>query len=131
MDGGLTAILLDSRTALLRFLSVRGVPRDEAEDLLQEMFLRLETHIIGPVAQPRAYLYRMADNLLLDIRHSAERRAIREREWALAQTGADLQKDERPSAEQTLLARERLALVSQALGLLPGTDCSNISNVPP
>ena len=87
--GGLRAALLENRAALLRFLLARRVAADEAEDILQDLFVKLESHPAGPVAEPRAYLYRMAENLLLDRRRSAGRRTGREEAWATAQLGAD------------------------------------------
>jgi RNA polymerase sigma-70 factor (ECF subfamily) len=115
----LRAAILEYRTALLRFLIARRVPPDEAEDILQDLFLKLETQPAGPVAEPRAYLYRMAENLLLDRRRSAGRRAGREKAWTAAQSGSSMDTDDRPSAEQVLIARERLATVSGALAALP------------
>jgi RNA polymerase sigma-70 factor (ECF subfamily) len=118
-SGGLRAAILEYRTALLRFLIARRVPPDEAEDVLQDLFVKLETHPIGPVAEPRAYLYRMAENLLLDRRRSAGRRAGREQAWTTAQLGSKREADDRPSAEHVLISRERLAIVSGALAALP------------
>ncbi|HEV7661259.1 MAG TPA: RNA polymerase sigma factor [Allosphingosinicella sp.] len=118
-SGGLKALLLENRAALLRFLVARGVPPDEAEDLLQDLFVKLEGQPSGPIAEPRAYLYRMADNLVLDRRRSAGRRSNREKAWVALQAGSSLDADDRPSAEQVLIARERLAAVSHALAELP------------
>ncbi|MDB5697295.1 MAG: polymerase sigma factor, sigma-70 family protein, partial [Alphaproteobacteria bacterium] len=53
----LKATLLADRAALLRFLQARRMTRDEAEDLLQDLFLKLENHDLGAVEDPRAYLY--------------------------------------------------------------------------
>jgi RNA polymerase sigma-70 factor (ECF subfamily) len=50
---------------------------------------------------------------------SEGRRRGREQAWVAAQAGATLEADDRPSPEQALIARERLALVSAALGTLP------------
>lgn len=119
MNGGLKALLLANRPALLRFLAARRVAPDEAEDLLQDLFVKLESQAVGPVAEPRAYLYRMLDNLLLDRRRSAGRRAGREEAWRAARSGLALDIDDRPSAERQLIDRERLASVSSALAALP------------
>ena len=115
---GLQAVLLDQRAALLRFLAARGAA-DEAEDVLHDLFVKLGRSVTAPVADPRAYLYRMADNLLLDRRRSAGRRTIRERAWTAEQLDVVSALDERPDAEQTLIQREQLALVSHALSALP------------
>src|SRR3954470_634578 len=117
--GLLRAALIEHRAALLRYLIARRVPAEEAEDILQDLVVKLAGHGSGPVAEPRAYLYRMAENLLLDRIRSEGRRRGRERAWVSAQAGAALDTDDRPSPEQALIARERLALVSAALAALP------------
>lgn len=86
---------------------------------MQDLFVKLAGRKLGPVAEPRAYLYRMLDNLLLDRRRSAGRRAGREQAWTAAQAGAAPEMDDRPSIERQLIDRERLALVSAALTALP------------
>ena len=73
----------------------------------------------GPVAEPRAYLYRMTANLLFDRRRTAARRTERERHWTETQTGPDQELDDRPTAEQELAAREELDIVSRVIGALP------------
>lgn len=57
---GLLAVLMDMRPALLRYLGLRGAAPDEAEDILQNMALKIADAALGPVDQPKAYLYRMA-----------------------------------------------------------------------
>jgi RNA polymerase sigma factor (sigma-70 family) len=111
--------MIEHRAALLRYLVARRVPADEAEDILQDLFVRVETVAKGPVAEPRAYLYRMTDNLLLNRRRSAARRSVREQAWTVAQAGPISGADDRTSVEQDLIARERLAAVSNALSALP------------
>jgi RNA polymerase sigma factor (sigma-70 family) len=119
VDGLLGAALIAHRAALLRYFIARRVPPDEAEDILQDLVVKLASHASGPVAEPRAYLYRMAENLLLDRIRSDGRRRGREQAWVAAQAGATLETDARPSPEQALIARQRLALVSAALATLP------------
>jgi len=53
---GLEAVYLASRDALLRFLRAHGAG-EAAEDLLNELWLRLRDARPGPVARPLAYLY--------------------------------------------------------------------------
>ena len=77
---GLEAVLLANRPRLLRFLQAHGAG-DAAEDLLQELWLKLSRAHTGPVAQPLSYLYRAANNLMLD-RHRSQRQAERrEQDW--------------------------------------------------
>lgn len=117
--GGLKAAFLDNRAALLRYLCARRVPVDEAEDILQDLFVKLEGLKPGPVAEPRAYLHRMAENLLHDRRRSAGWRTSREEAWMASQLGVTREADGRPSAERELIAREELKLISAALAALP------------
>jgi len=116
---GLKAAFLDNRAALLRYLCARKVPADEAEDILQDLFVKLEGLKPGPIAEPRAYLYRMAENLLFDRRRTAGWRSSREQAWVAAQLGGVREADTKPSAERALIAREELAQVNAALSALP------------
>lgn len=112
---GLLAVFLDARTALLRFLTARGATPDEAEDVLQDIYLKLRSDRSGPVAEPRAYLYRMTANQWLDRRRAAMRRDRREAAW-LGDTG-DI--DDRPAADARLIAADNLSRVRAALDALP------------
>ncbi|WP_340316425.1 RNA polymerase sigma factor [Rhizorhabdus argentea] len=116
-DNGLKAVFLGSRPALMRFLAARGAGAD-AEDLLQELWLKASAAQSGPIASPLAYLYRMADNLMLDRRREAQRRLRRDDAWSDAAGGAMPGISDQPSAERVLLARERLRLVDQMLEAL-------------
>lgn len=116
---GLQAAVLTYRAELLRFLTARRAPADEAEDILQDLYLKAGTLDSRPVAQPRAYLYKITANLLFDRRRTAAHRANRERLWTEAQLGPDSEIDDRPSAEQELAAREELRIVAQAVATLP------------
>ena len=58
---GLEAVFMENRAALLRFLRARGAA-EHAEDLLQEMWIKASAGASGPIADPLAYLYRVARN---------------------------------------------------------------------
>ena len=116
---GLQAAVLKYRAELLRFLTARRAAADEAEDILQDLYLKVGTLDSGPVAQPRAYLYKMTANLLFDRRRTAAHRANRERLWTEAQLGPEKEIDDRPSVEQALAAREELRIVAEAVATLP------------
>lgn len=114
----LKSLFLASRPALLRFLRARGATADEAEDVVQELYLKLEAQPTGSVAEPRAYLYRMADNLMLDRKRAALRRERREDSWSdEASTYSNV--SFAPPTEQALIAQQQLRLVSAALAQLP------------
>ncbi|MBB5684881.1 RNA polymerase sigma factor [Sphingobium boeckii] len=116
---GLLQTFFDSRPALLRYVMLRGATADEAEDILQEVYLKLSVGKIGPVAEPRAYLYRMTNNHLLGCRRTAGRRMRREEDWVDAHGGEEREMDEQPSVEAHIIAREQLAILQRALDGLP------------
>jgi RNA polymerase sigma-70 factor (ECF subfamily) len=118
MAQGLRQIYLAIRPELLRFLVARRA-ESEAEDILQDLFLKLGSEPRAPIANPRAYLYRMADNLLLDRRRAARRRTGREEAWVETRggTGADIV--DIPRSERILIGRERLAALDRVLAGLP------------
>ncbi len=120
-EGGLKRTFLDLRPALTRYLLMRGLSQEDADDLIQDMYLKLESYQGGPVGEPSAYLYRMAHNLLLDRRTTSPwaRRIRREEEWSAGGTGVVSHIDLRPSAEEGLIARERLKVITNALRVLP------------
>ncbi|USI74839.1 RNA polymerase sigma factor [Sphingomonas morindae] len=116
--GGLKAIFLAERPALLRYVAARGAG-DEAEDVLQDLWLRVARAAAGPIANPRAYLFRAAENVLRD-RQRADRQARRrDEDWLHALRPEGLERSDAPSAERTLLDREALARLDARLATLP------------
>jgi RNA polymerase sigma-70 factor (ECF subfamily) len=107
MATGLSAIFLNNRPALLRFLRARGAGED-AEDMLQDIWMKLEEKDLGPVADPLPYLYRMANNLMLDRYRSATRRERREQDWAEGAGGVMADPSEDIAIDERLILNERL-----------------------
>lgn|SRR5690606_35427627 len=118
-DGGLVQLFGELRPALARYLLARGASADEAEDILQDVHMKLLADDVGPVSQARAYLYRMTNNHFLMQRRTAGRRVRREEDWAEINGGRDGEVDERPSVETELIAREQLAILQRVLDDLP------------
>jgi RNA polymerase sigma factor (sigma-70 family) len=115
---GLEAVLLANRDALIRFLRAHGAG-DSAEDLVQELWIKLRAASTGPVASPLSYLYRAANNLMLD-RYRADRQAAqRDKAWSEAAPA------EEPGSERALAAREQVVLAAEALDAL-GTRAAAI-----
>jgi RNA polymerase sigma factor (sigma-70 family) len=108
---GLEAVFLANRDALLRFLAAHGAG-DAAEDLLQELWLKLQAARPGPIAAPIAYLYRAANNLMLDRYRSHRQAAQRDHAWSEAAPA------EQPDSERALIAREQVAQAAAALDAL-------------
>ncbi|MBV9840723.1 MAG: sigma-70 family RNA polymerase sigma factor [Sphingomonadaceae bacterium] len=113
---GLLAVFMTNRAALVRFLRARGAG-DDADDIAQDLWVKLAAGGQGPIADPLAYLYRMANNLMIDRHRMASRRRDREQSWITIERGGDDVSDE-PSAERRLLSRERLAEIDGRIDAL-------------
>ncbi|SCW91240.1 RNA polymerase sigma-70 factor, ECF subfamily [Sphingobium faniae] len=107
MATGLSAIFLQNRPVLLRFLRARGAGED-AEDMLQDMWMKLEAKDLGPVADPLPYLYRMANNLMLDRYRSSIRREKREHDWAGGAGGVMADASENIAIDERMILTQRL-----------------------
>lgn len=118
-QSGLQAAFLDHRAQLLRFIAARGGGAD-AEDVLQDIWLRISAAQSGPVGNPLSYLHRVANTVLID-RYRARRQAtLRDRAWSETQGGSDIAVSDAPSAERIMLARDLARAVEELLaGLHP------------
>ncbi len=107
------------RPGLFRYLRWRGSTPDEADDAIQETFLRLHAHLQTGGSQDhlRAWVFRVAGNLLRDERKSGRRRLSLplEAESQMQARWVD------PSAgpEQLVLAGESMRRLHAAIGRLP------------
>jgi RNA polymerase sigma factor (sigma-70 family) len=115
--GGLQATFLAHRGALLRFLRARDC--DEADDLLQELWLKVVGQKSGPIDDSISYLFQMANNLVLDRHRAAQRRLRREGEWEYQATNLTGHGSE-ALPDRALIAREQLRAVEVALSELGG-----------
>lgn len=106
---------MEQRPMLLRLLAARLGSRDDAEDALQDMWLRLDQIADRPIAQPAAFLYRVANNLATDRRIAGARRAARDAAWLDEQATAD----DHPDAERLLVARDDLRAVESTIADMP------------
>lgn len=120
---GLAASLQAHRGELLRFLAARCGDADLAEDLLQDLWLKASSQPAGPVGNPRAYLFRMANNLVLDHRRAEMRAMRRDRAWASQDEGVALVPEDRPDpalpADEELARRQEAQLLHRAMTMLP------------
>ena len=112
-------LLVEMRDELKRFMLSRQCDPAEVDDLLQDLFVKLATVKTGPVGNPRAYLYQMANNLLLDRRRGRQRQARRDDSWARSQFGQDLREDPAASPERVAIDRNALAQVEATLREMP------------
>ena len=114
----LIALYLERRADLVRFFTVRLRSAAAAEDLVQDIYVRLSGVEPGAdIQNPTAYLYRLGSNLMLDKLRGERRTAHRDGAWLDTQTmrvGAHEVSAE-PSAEAAVAARQRLGLLTEAL----------------
>lgn len=114
---GLEAIFLENRDKLLRFLVAHGAG-DAAEDLLQDLWMRLTAAPAGPIGQPLAYLYRAANNLMVDRHRARFTTERRDRDWVEAAGGSHPGVSDAPAGDRTLIARDQLRKAEEALAAL-------------
>ena len=108
---------LAHRERLLRFLRARG-GGESAEDLLQELWLRLAAAPDPAAACGLGYMMRAADRLMID-RYRSERQAtLRDKAWSEAQPGLADGIAPTPGPERDLVARQEVARVERALAEL-------------
>ncbi len=112
--------LIEHRDAIVRFLVARVGGRDEAEDIVQELWLRCGKARTGPIANIRAYLYKAAHNLVRDRARQRARALDRDTRWADEgdTTGFDPRAIAAPQEEQALASDEAERLRA-AIAALP------------
>ena len=130
MDGGngperqsdLLDAYMSKRDDLVRFFAARLRSMTAAEDLAQDLYIRVASLELGePVENPSAYLYRLASNLMLDRLRSDRRSGVRDGAWLQShrvEMGGESIADT-PSPEQSAVSRQRLAKMVEAMADLP------------
>lgn len=107
------------RDPVCRYLLALGLGPGEAEEVVQETFLRLCQHLAADGPQPnlRGWVFRVAHNLARD----EHRRRLRRPSQPLADEHGDLPGNADPQAtpEQQLIERERTRRLEEALDRLP------------
>lgn len=113
---GLEAVFLANRGALLRFLKARGA-EDAAEDLLHEVWLRISRAGPGrsPVASPMAYLFQVANSLMIDRFRAGRQATRRDLDWSRDVAGDPEDSLAVPSPERVAISRDLLQHVSLRL----------------
>ena len=117
----LIALYLERRPDLVRFFTLRLRSPAAAEDLVQDIYVRLSgMEQPADIQHPMAYLYRLGSNLMLDRLRGERRTALRDSAWLETQITrlGDHEVSPEPSAEAAVAARQRLALLNEALNEL-------------
>jgi RNA polymerase sigma-70 factor (ECF subfamily) len=113
---------LQKRDALLRYFTARLGSPAAAEDLVQDLYVKLSTlEPDATVQNSVAFLYRMGSNLMLDRLRQQHRSTVRDSDWR--QANASFVDDEavadESAADDAFAARQRLAQMLAALEELP------------
>jgi RNA polymerase sigma factor (sigma-70 family) len=121
-EGVLLRTFLEKREALVLFLAARTRSMGEAEDLVQDLYIKLQgMDGAMEVRAPVALLFRMASNLMVDQVRSAQRSARRDGQWRRETRdslgGEDVVSG--PTADEMLISRERARQLAQAVSELP------------
>jgi RNA polymerase sigma-70 factor (ECF subfamily) len=121
-DDPLLAAYLERRPNVVRFLAARCGSLAVAEDLAQELYLKIAGRdLSAQVGAPAAMLYRMALNLMLDRARGEARSAARDTAWRqVARSevgGVDVADD--PPADEAAASAQRLRQLVAAVADLP------------
>ena len=121
-DDPLLALYLERRANLVRFFAARVGSQAAAEDLAQELYLKLVSRDRDVTAEnPLALIYRIALNLMLDRARGEARSAARDAAWrssAHASVGGEDVAHE-PPADEAAASRQRLRQLVEAAADLP------------
>ena len=112
----------EKRASLVRVFAARLRSVAEAEDLVQDLFLKVQA--LGDVeGDGSALLFRIAHNLMLYRLRGQTRAGARDESWRSLQvtTVGDQQASDAPSAEQIVASRQRLTVMMATLETLPPT----------
>jgi len=113
----LLAVYLLRRVELERYFALRLRSDEAAQDLVQDIFLKISRRRPETIDNPAAYLYRLGSNLMLD--HIKQRQRSQRRVAAWGQLhgsvgGAEAASEE-PAIDDALMAREQLRRVVDAV----------------
>ncbi|HEV2532013.1 RNA polymerase sigma factor [Phenylobacterium sp.] len=121
-DDPLVEAYLARRANLIRFFAARTGSHAAAEDLAQELYLKVAGRPPGEVAEnPAALLYRIATNLMVDRTRGEARASARDAHWrgAVHTTIAGEDIAQEPPADEAAASRQRLRQLVEAVAELP------------
>ena len=111
------------RAELLRFLTARTGDATEAEDILQDVWIRASGQPPASIEHWRAFLFRTTHNLIIDRVRSRRRREARERHWIESVHGplfgGEEVADPTEAADRVIEANEEVRRLAAAIETLP------------
>ncbi len=119
----LLEIYLERRANLVRFFAARAGSMTLAEDLAQELYIKIATRDreAAIIENPVALIYRVATNVMLDRARGESRSGVRDAAWRQinhASIGTD-DVSEAPAADEVTASRQRLRQLVEAVDELP------------
>src|SRR5207244_1060883 len=121
-DHPLLKAFLEKRENLLLFLAARTRSMATAEDLVQDLYLKVAAIEPGAdVRAPVALLYKMAANVMVDHVRSDMRAGRRNAQWRM-DTRATLGSQDvvsEPAADEALVEKQRARQLAEAVADLP------------
>jgi RNA polymerase sigma-70 factor (ECF subfamily) len=118
----LIEIYLDRRQNLVRFFAARTGSMAVAEDLAQELYVKIATRDTAVTAEnPVALIYRIANNVMLDRARGEARAVARDAAWrrVVHVTVGEEDVAELVPADDAVASRQRLRQLVEAAGDLP------------
>jgi RNA polymerase sigma factor (sigma-70 family) len=116
----LLTLYLAKREDLKRYFTLRLRSPEAAEDLVQDIYLKVIAAPLSDIGNPNGFLYRLGSNLMLDRLKAQRRTAVRETGWravTVSSVGGQDVADE-PAADAVTEARQRLSMIVEALNTL-------------
>jgi RNA polymerase sigma-70 factor (ECF subfamily) len=115
-------VYLERRQDLVNYFRVRLRSLEAAQDVVQDIGLKLTRYSGEDIANPTAFLYRLGSNLMLDHIKKERRSRRRAEAWREAMVSTDAAgpaSAPEPAADEAMIARERLCLILEAVESLP------------
>ena len=119
----LLAAYMERRAELERYFQIRLGSSDAAQDLVQDIYLKITRRSAEEIDNPTAYLYRLGTNLMLDRIKQQSRFRRRAASWGDLHgttSGGEVATDD-PPADNVVIARQRLNEVINAVRELSPT----------
>ncbi len=117
---GLSKVFDDNRALLQRFLAARTRDTALAEDLLQDVWIKITTGTqSGPIDNPLAYLYKMCEYTARDAHRSEVRKLARETLWSEAGSDFSAERSDHLTPEKITIERDQLKRALTELEKLP------------
>ncbi|HVY86151.1 MAG TPA: sigma-70 family RNA polymerase sigma factor [Caulobacterales bacterium] len=121
-DSALTSTYLSKRESLVRFFTLRTASAAEAEDIVQEIYVKIANLDGSAIENASAFLYKLGSNILLDRLRAKRRAEARDSAYFDSQAGESgglEPSTPAPSPEQAWAARRRLADVLRVIDAFP------------